>query len=195
MVRRRLTLLDAMILIAAMAVAIAWTQSLSASFREQDTFDSTIWPAIPWKHWLMRWPTMAAPWMTAGSLGVLILRLRKPRPPLRELARQPGAAGCFVALASVTLRAGLMALGNALSQVPNMTMFGPDPGFAVADVIFWLSSDLTEVGSSVMGAWLILAAGRFWEAEPSAIDRAGRLLGVGWLSMLAAHRLGSLIIY
>jgi hypothetical protein len=34
------------------------------------------------------------------------------------------------------------------------------------------------IGASVAAAWLVLALSRKWEAEPSAIDLLGRVLGV-----------------
>jgi hypothetical protein len=94
----------------------------------------------------------------------LVLRLKRPRAPLRSLIRQPGfaacASPCAVFLASVPF---------ALLAVPG------------------LAGQVIEVGGRVVLiaaaplAWVSLIATRRWYPEPSWIDRFGRILGALWM--------------
>ncbi len=195
MVRRKMTLLDAMILIAALAVAIAWTQAIVPIIRDRGAMDSPMWRLMPWQSWLMWWTPIAVPGLMTGSLSLLLLRIRSPRPTVPEMARQPGAAACMAATAVLALQMGLMILGKALAQLPGMSLPGraralpaSDLGLDVWFLTWRMTADLTIIGYAVMGAWLILALVRTWAAEPSLIDRAGRLVGIGWLLLMVAAR-------
>src|SRR4051794_16318288 len=54
-------------------------------------------------HWVDRWSLPVAlskavtveVWLMAWAAGWLVLQLRRPRPRLRQLSRQPGFLGCF----------------------------------------------------------------------------------------------------
>jgi hypothetical protein len=100
----------------------------------------------------------------------LILRLRRPRPPLRTLIHQPGFAACAAPVAVV------------LAYLP-LALFAPSG----------LAGQVTEIGvqalpvAAVPLAWLSLIATRRWDPEPSWIDRLGRILGVLWTVSLPAH--------
>ncbi|MDG3005358.1 hypothetical protein [Paludisphaera mucosa] len=45
------------------------------------------------------------------------------------------------------------------------------------ELVEWLSHPPWDEGMAVAVAWIILAAGARWRAEPAWIDRAGRALG------------------
>src|SRR4051812_19909265 len=60
----------------------------------------------------------AAPVLMMGSLAVLLLVARPPRPPWREIARRPGAVACGAALAALLVQSALVALGKVLGRVP-----------------------------------------------------------------------------
>src|SRR3954451_9879775 len=93
MVGRTFSILDAMVLVAATAAGVKvislWTrpEDISGHFRSfQDGA------------FLVRFVagTLAFYW----AVAVVLLRLRRPRPPLRSLGRQPGFVACYsVALA------------------------------------------------------------------------------------------------
>ena len=97
--------------------------------------------------------------LVSWTLAFFIMRLRKPRPPLRRLVRQPGMVACEVWLLG-------MSLGICI------TMFEAQPHVGLVVVV------LTACAIPV--AWAILALLGRLEAEPSWIDRLGRGLGVCW---------------
>ena len=100
----------------------------------------------------------------------LILRLRRPRPPLRMVIRQPGFAACAAPVAVV------------LAALP-LAFVTPSE----------LAGQVIEIGGQALAvaavplAWLSLIATRRWNPEPSWIDRLGRVLGVLWMVSLPAH--------
>ena len=89
----------------------------------------------------------------------LLVRLRRPRPPIRALLRQPGSvAGLAIIFGQVWVTGWLHRLFFGRLNDPTVT--------AIA------------VGGTVTLAWALLALSRKWEAERSWVDRLGRLLGV-----------------
>lgn len=93
------------------------------------------------------------------TLALIWIRLRRPRPPGRAIARQPGFAACAAALVGFFL--GLEAsylLGAAVR-----------PELAV--------------GAAVGATWVALLVTRRWAAEPGWIDRLGRGVGLGWIAV------------
>ncbi len=46
------------------------------------------------------------------------------------------------------------------------------------------------VPATVVLVWVMLAVTRKWQAEPSWIDRAGRLLGVLWIATIPIYLTG-----
>jgi hypothetical protein len=100
----------------------------------------------------------------------LILRLKRPRPPLQSLIRQPGFAACGAVIA-VVIAFLLLAL-----LIPS-----------------GVAGEGVEIGSQVLSiaavpfAWSTLIATHRWNPEPSWIDRMGRVLGVLWMICVPAH--------
>jgi hypothetical protein len=88
----------------------------------------------------------------------LLMRAGRPRPPIRALLRQPGTvAGLAVTFGLIWVRGWLHRL-----------FFG-----RVVDG----TATAIAVGGTVALAWAGLALARRWEAEPTWVDRMGRLLG------------------
>src|SRR5690242_12341334 len=71
-------LLDAMVLVAATALALALVKRL----------DGPLWGGCPAP------VAKELPCLLVGTATVLVLRLRRPRPSWRRLMRQPGAVAC-----------------------------------------------------------------------------------------------------
>jgi hypothetical protein len=88
----------------------------------------------------------------------LLMRVRRPRPPIRALLRQPGT------IAGLAVTLGLIWVTGWLHRL----FFGRLIDGTVTPI---------AVGGTVALAWAGLALGRRWEAEPSWVDRMGRLLG------------------
>ncbi|HEV3163064.1 MAG TPA: hypothetical protein VGZ22_03405, partial [Isosphaeraceae bacterium] len=114
--------------------------------------------------------SVALPFLAAWTPALLLLRLRKPRPRLGRIARQPGAVACAVATTAMTIVAlWILALWAA----------GVSGRVLHASVLFVNYSQL--VGFAVVGGWASLALGGRWRQEPSWIDRAGKLAGAAWI--------------
>jgi hypothetical protein len=161
---RRLTLLDAMIAVAALAVWLVATRS----YAERSNLGS-IWylrdyglPRILQKQ--------GAYLLMASSIAMLVIRLRPPRPPHRRLWRQPGlAASAGAAIGMAVGLLGFLAASTATVDPP------------LVDFSAWLSAARPFAAPGVAGAWLGLFLTGRWKSEPGSIDRLGLLLGVLWL--------------
>ncbi len=174
---RRLNLLDGMILVAAVAAGIALTRFLCL---ENPYFDPSP-PGVP----VPRPPGFGANgstlnlvnrtmtiWVATLSPTLLLIQLRRPRPVLSKVFRQPGTQACLatiaptvlesVVLAFTALRGGLEAIHLLQSQFvyPNLSFSG---------------------GSSIIALWSTMFLTRQWHPERSSIDRIGRALGVCWI--------------
>jgi hypothetical protein len=87
-----------------------------------------------------------------------ILRLRRPRPSLRVLLRQPGT------VAALAMVFGLFwGTGALLALFPER--------------VDAMTSAPAAIGGAVAVGWGILALSRWWEPERGWVDRVGRILG------------------
>ena len=123
--------------------------------------------------------------MLASAL-VLALRLRRPRPPIRRIARQPGASACFAAVT--------YGLSFDLDVVIHQTILwrwpGPRPheSRSIEQWIWFLTEPPSACFTFMIPIiWSILALGRCWHPEPGWIDRSGRLLGLAWIAWAIAE--------
>jgi len=160
-----------MLLVAATAVGIVGTRNCDAQMRATQIDRRHPASAI----------ALASPILMAGAIALLASRLLPPRPPRGEIFRQPGFTANWVALLVATMNViGMFSLNpDRLSSLDEfIKMF--DYGF------FWPSSGQT--GGGVLIAWITLASAGCWKAEPSWIDRSGRLLGVVWITAFVANR-------
>jgi hypothetical protein len=175
---RKLTLADAMLLVAAVALG---------SFLARETNPNLTSAIAHIKHD----PTpgmrqllsieaslkVVVPFLAVWTPALLLLRLRQPRPCLKRLARQPGAVASAVATLAIAIVAvWILSLWAAGSR-------------------FMLSSDLagaflgysSEISFAVAGGWSVLAFSGRWRSEPSWIDRTGRATGVAWIATVGLH--------
>jgi hypothetical protein len=167
---------DAMAVVAGAAVATWGGSKPFAILLEQATllcrtilsYNTPRYARVPglWRHQAeSHWST--ALWYAVQVLEVLVLsltlsfllmRLRPPRPPLRDMVRQPGTvAGLAVTFGYFWVTGWLHVLffGRIIDQC------------ALA----------VSVGGTVAVSWLFLMVSRLWTAEPSWVDRLGRLIG------------------
>lgn len=131
--------------------------------------------------YLKKW---GLPWFVTLAWAALAVRLRRPRPLLRRVRRQPGAvASCMTILASIGV--GLLAVGRHfwLAQFRMELMFG------VASMIssfplqptYYLQMIVEHGGTLIAGSWIgLLLAGRF-RRERGWIDTFGIAVGAAWI--------------
>ena len=100
----------------------------------------------------------------------VILRLKRPRAPLRSMIGQPGFAACAAPVACF------------LAFLPLELLF--PSGFARQ--VMEITAQVF-IASAVPLAWVSLIATRRWFPEPSWIDRSGRVLGALWMISVPAH--------
>jgi hypothetical protein len=161
---RKLSVLDGMILIAALA---GWFASVRYFAGHSNL--RNIW--YPWDYGITRiYRNQISLLLAILSLAVVIIRLRSPRPTRPGLLRQPGFAACLASVFAL----GLGALSQALA-----THAGMGDWQAVPRMIFWQAWPYS--GPAVLGAWLTLRLTRRWRPERSAIDRLGRVIGWLWI--------------
>jgi hypothetical protein len=169
---------DAMVLMAALFIAMAWDRAaLARSLLGVFSLPLFLLPLLRHAAHIV---VLLVPFLVVGSLSLFALRLQPPRPRLRQLLQQPGTIAC--ALASVaSIAIGLTVLGShftsgrplAASWVGAVDDLRPDRLTIVSSLI----------GMTVLMAWVVLRAKRQWRPESSWIDRLGRLVGMGWTLM------------
>ncbi len=178
MPRRRFQLLDAMILVAAIAFACGITQGLSYA-----TDGAFSWPAI-WEA-AQSAPDglakvveisavlliLALPFAGMLSLAVIPVRLMGPRPRCLRLARQPGTTAMWAAGLGIVLSAVQLGIA-AWTGLGNLDVY---------QIMIATHSCISYPGLAVLGAWASLLIARRWRSEKSWVDRMGRVLGFFWI--------------
>jgi hypothetical protein len=193
---RRCTLLDAMTLVAATAVGLSLARAYSL---ESLSNNLEGYPFVP-KVLLSIWAAIIAvlPVPAMWSIALFGLGLRRPRPALRRLVRQPG----FVATGAVTLVAAVRLTGflTLIARTPGIRFYtlglsffdafsvrvsypGPTRAATLYNSAYFASSAF-GVSMAVSAAWLLLVASGRWRAEPVWIDRLGRALGIFWIAII-----------
>jgi hypothetical protein len=154
---RRISILDGMILIAACALGLfflnAWQQAARVGIVTVGT--TRLGSGI-----------VAASWVYLPLTMVIIpIRLRKPRPRLRRIVRQPG----FQAALVVSVSFMIQILGAALqSGAAKMSLLA-------------VGAPVHHMGLSIAIVWVLLALCRSWRSDRSWIDRYGRAMGWTWV--------------
>jgi hypothetical protein len=179
--RRPLWISDAMILIAALFVALTWDRGRLLDPMRQ--ISSPMPKALTWRLALAAADVieLLPPLLAVASLTVLGLRLRRPRPPGRQLLRQPGTVACavsslFLIPAALAVLASHLRPGRSMAVAWTRTVQDLSPEY--------FTGAATAIGLAVSVSWLVMVASHCWRPEPGWIDRLGRLLGAGWIGMI-----------
>lgn len=190
---RRLGLLDAMILVAAVAVGLGWARYQATRsvylinyFGWMSAAGAPLFlaghPVSATLARIWRWLALSVPCVTTLALGLLIVRLREPRPRGGRVFVQPGAAACGAVAVAATLETVRLSISllyqNGIAGVianrdwrANLTaFFRPE-----------------DHGIAVVAAWSALLLARRMRCERSAIDRLGRAVGVFWIVALVLY--------
>jgi hypothetical protein len=130
---------------------------------------------------LMRRIEVAAWWawglshcVAASTVALVALRLRGPRKPLGELAREPGTVACAAVLLAVVVD-----IGSKLNYLAYWATGDREEGaFSSIEIVLTPRSEFLAVAA----AWSVLAASGVWRPQPGWIDRAGVCLGIYWLA-------------
>ncbi|AGA28431.1 hypothetical protein [Singulisphaera acidiphila] len=181
---RAFGLVDAMVLIAATAVGFASYRVCKDSWAGLGGIplfrNSNTWLIA----FLYRATTWASLWLVPWTVALLLLSLRRPRAPLRLLARQPG----FVATVASTL---LFALGAAEIFLVLAVRYLPTwrlgfLAFFLRPLFLHCAFDLqlpTLMGAAVAGSWLVLFLNGRWRPGRNWLDGLGRALGYCWVAL------------
>jgi hypothetical protein len=183
--KRRLTAVDALILMATVALGSAWlieAAPLLELFAINDRF-------------LFRQSLHSvAAFFAPPTLALLLLRFRQPRPPMAFCLRQPGTVSCVVAAIMLIVELGNYFLNFSVRFGDFFHLLNFCSGYARSSRRL---SDLTLSGAlgfsvgaapglAVAGAYLALWSAGLWRPESSWIDRAGRVVGWFWILVALA---------
>jgi hypothetical protein len=116
------------------------------------------------------------PFLIGWTLAFPLIRLRKPRPRIRKLFRQPGMAGCTAGSIAILYELIWMAFIPIRYYVAGAIMAGFLP---TASGFLRLCGDLVCVW--LAAAWMVLLLGGRWRAERGWVDRLGRILCLAWI--------------
>ncbi len=171
---RRFNLADGMSLVAATAVAFAFIQ-----FQGLPWILAEKW--FPPKDNILRPPedgdlaALVSSFLIPWTIALLFLQFQRPRPSRRRLFMRPGFAACAIATAMIVF----LCLDEYRQSVFAYRTFTA-PGFHTVIALNYRIS----ISFATVGLWMILAACGRWHAEPSWIDRAGRVVGTLWIILI-----------
>ncbi len=190
--RRNLTVMDGIVLVAATAAGLTITRHYYDVIGELPGIElhrgmslMQVW------YWAYHRGCMLQVSSIILSLTLLALRLRQPRPRFRRLMRQPGTVACWAILLVVLLRLLGMVEGALLARAVGLRwhqiVFDVDEidrAYSLP-LVFTGAADLApQMCLAVAVSWALLLVGGQWRAEPSWIDRMGRVLGTYYILMI-----------
>ncbi|WP_165249344.1 hypothetical protein [Paludisphaera soli] len=167
---RPFRLVDAMILTAATAVGLAGVRGLMEGLGPM-TYPTGLSTGRLYLAMAETFLLVGSPLLAAWSAAVVPIRLIPPRPPRRRLGVQPGmvaACGTILALAAV------VGAAVACNLAPT--------GAFTKELATWVLAAPGAVGVAILASWMTLILGRRWRAEPTWIDRLGRVLATAWFA-------------
>jgi hypothetical protein len=177
-----------MLLVAAIAIGLAWVQANKVA---DENLRSTIGPVgfvheLVWTRFEKTWASLRSylPCVETLTIALLAMGLKRPRPSLARLMRQPGFVACSavaLALANQIARALILTLREIVRHEWAVEAHGHHHRFV------WWESMLpqvapVDVGLIVAASWAVLILGSRWRSQPRWLDRAGVVLGVFWIA-------------
>jgi hypothetical protein len=163
---RKFTLLDAMILVGGVAIGFAGCRTEIVEF------------GFPDERRLAAIHRLSGKFLMLASILVLAWRLRRPRPSIRRIGRQPGAAACLSIIMFDLFYSVHYLISDALEG-----QYIWKPGYHYGRLLwFTLLSFEYECGHVVAVVWIIFALGRIGRPEAGWIDRSGRIVGWLWIA-------------
>ena len=173
---RKFTVLDGMVLIAATGIAFV---PIRLFLWENWHFPEELSVPEIWRMGL-EINVSLVPLALSLSMALWLLGMKKPRPNLRRVYRKPGMAACTVAIVYAILSSTGYVVFLHFSHALDRGVFEDDNS-----TMLWIRIGMQPaflVGGAVVSVWIVMGLGGTWRAEPSWIDRAGRALGIYWVS-------------
>jgi hypothetical protein len=186
--RRRFTLADAMILVAATALGLFLIRiAASLGLFEVDGGLFEVNQDDPFTTSLLEVVTLGGACMLLPlALAVLILTARQPRRERRHAALGPGFVVCLLVMPASVLPITQFAR-NVLES----------SGFRVPFryIYFELFHDLlTSMGVMIIGAWFALLFVGRWRPRPTWTDRLGLVVGACWVFLYGSSQLYQIVV-
>ncbi len=185
---RRFTLLDAMIGVSAVALAMAATRWKYVGYAWFWNLDREGWTPGATARRLVTAAAFALPTLFAATLALGLARLTPPRPPLRRIALQPGAAACGMVSLAVAIEGVdyfVRQAAHSLRMGHTRANFGrsvASQGFLDLLTTHVLIRSAYAASYAILTTWFVLALSRRGRPDPGWIDRTGRALGVAWIA-------------
>lgn len=162
MPQRRLTLVDTMVLIVAVAVGLALAGSCQQHLMQSVVLSFAVGMTVIFT-------------ALAVTVTLILLVFRQPRP--RHIGSRPGTvACCAVALALVFI----VAEQASVWFRPLPTPLRWEPNYRAINLVHNVMR-VDFYGAAVAGAWLALILCGRWRPQPDWLDRTGRVLGFAWI--------------
>jgi hypothetical protein len=174
-VPRKFTLVDAMVLIVAVAVAFVPIRL----FLWENWHFPEEWSVPEIGRTGLEINVSLVPLALSLSAAILLLGMKKPRSNIRRAFRKPGIAACTVALVYAVLSAMAYAVFLHFSYALDRGVFDDR-----SSAMLWIRIGMQPiflVGGAVASVWIVMWLNGTWRAEPSWIDRAGTALGIYWI--------------
>jgi hypothetical protein len=175
--RKGLRISDLMFLIAETAIAIVLVTTFLSDMqtvpRSRDWF---------WGLWAPFVGSLLV--LIAFTLGFSVCWIGRLRQPFRVFSQSPGAVACLLALAVLLTAAYHLGVNYATQTVRR------DMQFVLWRLEYWcgvISVPPVAIGFLIVSVWNLLILSGRWKAEPTWIDRYGRLLGVCWIGWAAIY--------
>jgi hypothetical protein len=180
--RRHFLISDALILIAAFGAGMGWMFALirSPDPRLELFFDlSSTWRLL-WSVAIDAY-SIGVPIMAMLTLGILAVRLRRPRPILRHLRREPGVVACLAA----TVGWWAQTIWITIVKLAECARGGSSETWADTARYYLMGLPEFDVGLYVGIAWATQWFTGNWRPTNSWADRLGRAAGVIWILIYA----------
>jgi len=197
--RRRLTAVDAIVMLSAVGLGVLWashTVPILVHLAANDDNDPFVWLKLK-SHSSFAYHSLLlqrslhtfAAFLAPPTVAPLLLRFRRPCPPIQRCFRQPGAMACAAASMSLCLEV----LNHFLNLTIrfNTTRLSDDlairylvftPRISHASILGAIAFGMGETsGLAVAGAYLALWAAGLWRSERSWLDCTGRALAWLWI--------------
>lgn len=163
MSNRRLALIDAMGMVAAIAVGLTMARAYDPRFSGE-----------PLPNFLKRGWGAPGCLMVAMAFALIVLQLRYPSVRLRDALLGPGVAACYSSTMAVVFSMILNSLhllvsGELLTQTTVVELFN-HVAHEARTLIPW----------AVAGAWLSLVTMGHWRSATSWLEWTGRAIGLYW---------------